>query len=90
MHCKSFGLLLVELTIKTVDLCMLLEGTAQTKSSDLDPLDTERFASTCTQLLPALSVSSLMPCCIVCHTLPALHAIQSAFSAAPFLMHMAL
>lgn len=45
MHCKSLGLLLVDLTVKTTDLCMLLEGTAQTKSSAPDPLDTERFAS---------------------------------------------
>ena len=45
MHCKSFGLLLVDLTVKTTDLCMLHEGTAQTKSSAPDPLDTERFAS---------------------------------------------
>ena len=37
-------MLLVDLTVKT-DLCMLLEGTAEIKSSDLDPLDTERFAS---------------------------------------------
>ena len=41
----SFGLLLVDLTVKTTDLCMLHEGTAQTKSSAPDPLDTERFAS---------------------------------------------
>ena len=48
MHCKPLGLLLVDLTVNTVntaDLCMLLEGTAQIKSSDLDPLDTEHFAS---------------------------------------------
>ena len=72
MHCKSFGLLLVDLTVKTTHLCMLLEGTARIKSSDPDPLDSERFASAYTQLLPALSVSCLMPCCIVRHTLPAL------------------
>lgn len=45
MHCKSFGLLLVDFTVKTTDLCMLLEGTGQSRSSDPDPLDTERFAS---------------------------------------------
>ena len=44
MHCKLFGLLLVDLMVKTTNTCMLLEGTAQTKSSP-DPLDTERFAS---------------------------------------------
>ena len=37
-------MLLVDLPVKT-DLCMLLEGTAEIKSSDTDPLDTERFAS---------------------------------------------
>ena len=42
---SSFGWLFVELKVKTTGLCMLLEGTAQIKSSDPDPLDTERFAS---------------------------------------------
>ena len=44
MHCKSFGLLLVDMTETTTDLCRLLEGTSRVTSSDPDSLHTERFA----------------------------------------------